>query len=67
MYTHEIYTSNATQARMMKDALQGVMESYSLNDDSEMFIIKVTKRYGHDKMVQAIAHYDFEDVITNKL
>lgn len=70
MFKHEIYTASASDAREMASAFDGEVNSYNIAPDEEMFIVSITNRFNHKRMMafinKATPAYDYE-VITNKL
>lgn len=72
MYLHEIFVECPVTARLIKQVFEYVesdvkMTSYPMTDDTEMYIIKLTRRYGEDAMRNNLAGYDIGELITTKL
>ena len=71
MFKHEIYTASASDAREMAMSFDGEVNSYNIAPDEEMFIVSITNRFNHKRMMafihKATPAYDYEEVITNKL
>lgn len=71
MYKHDIYTASASDAREMASAFDGVVNSYNIAPDEEMFTVHIINRFNHERMMSFIHKvtpaYDYEEVITNKL
>lgn len=69
MYIHEIYTESSSASHYILRALGGSVQSYNIAPDTEMFVVRVAKRYGHEKMISNLTsiNVNFEEVITSKL
>ena len=51
MFKHEIYTASASDAREMAMSFDGEVNSYNIAPDEEMFIVSITNRFNHKRMM----------------
>nr|DAP74245.1 MAG TPA: hypothetical protein [Caudoviricetes sp.] len=67
MLKFEVFTQNSYDANVIAGLFNGDIHAYNITSDEEYFMVTFTSWLSHSNVVQLLAGYEWEEIISSEI